>query len=285
MGWECPDTINISLSTYDLFALACFSHLRHLYPRMYDRIEQPALLPLFPATKTPATQPQSTSHSAQRSPVCVSAHTPGLSPTPLRAQQPPDNSVDPPGSRHRSSTQVRSVSRAVPSQSRPGAFVPEAPIVAGRARSMDPRAPSVWWASRQHANGNSDRRTAAPINVHSQFSSRASTVPVSRVAGISDARAGDGSGGAVGGTRKAWQRVEGDVRDTAVGKGMALATTRHILPPVFGGARRPSQQIPAQWRTGGKASAAAAAVAAEAARRGDERRGRAWGNSGTGSWT
>lgn len=255
---------------------------------MYDRIEQPALLPLFPATRTPAPQPQSTSHSAQRSPVCVSAHTASLSPTPLRGQQPPNKPVDPPDSRHRNSIPVRSVSMVVPSQSRPGAFVPEAPIVAGRARSLDSRAQnagSVWWASRQHANGNSDRRTAAPLNVHSQFSSRASTVPVSRAAGIADARAGHGSGGAVGGTRKAWQRVEGDVRDTAVGKGMAMATTRHLTPPVFGGARRPSQQIPAQWRTGGKASAAAAAVAAEAARRGDERRGAAWGNSGTGSWT
>lgn len=45
-----------------------------------------------------------------------------------------------------------------------------------------------------------------------------------------------------------------------------------------------SQQPPVQWRMGANASVAVVAAAAEAARRGNARRGPAWGGGGAGGW-
>lgn len=273
----------VYLNLPNCFTLSCLSPCCYPFARMYDRIEQPVLVPLYPGSRAPAPQQQVAAHGAQRSPVCVTPHSSSPGPGQRQGHQPLVNAADLPASRYHNSAPVRGGFTAASSQPRQSAFVPEASIAAACSRSMGQHAQdgdNKWWEGRQDGSGTSERRSSTPLNVHREVSSRASTVPVSRAAEFSDARADQGSSGATaGGVRKAWQRTEGDVRDMAVGKG--LATTRY---PAVRGAQHPSQQIPAQWRTGGKASAAAAAVAAEAARRGDERRGGAWGNGRTGSW-
>lgn len=273
--------------------------------RMYDRIEQPPLVPLYPATiRRP---PQSTPYVARAPISAVPVHTD--SPDPSHARVPPPRSlaveVSAPASRYSVSSPIRggvaAGGRGVssPTMSSPGLNAVNNDKGRAEVRPHPMGLHAYGTGRRWVVKGNgydndggggggigggaSGQRVGLQLPSHHPSSpAPSSSVPTSRTTVSGEARRDQEYGSAAGGVRRAWGRADDDSRVVAFNKDVERGRGSAAPVPGYGGAPYGSRN-PLVWRSG-DTSVAAVAAAAEAARRGDGRTGSSWGNDG-GSWT
>lgn len=259
---------------------------------MFDGIEQPLLVPLYPATRQSRAPPESAANTPRRPPTAVGIHANAPRSVSPRVPQPGyATDINSQGSRYPHPTSASGgvtpglgVSLCTASRPRPSAFVPQTEQSNARSRSVAQSLSTGakgWWANGDGNGGGTTARGSGPKpSVHRAPPDPNFSMLASRTTIFSEARRQRFGSGV--NSRKAWNRAPEESHLVVAGK--ATGGTGAGATPAYGGLPYGSRQPPPLWRSGDGSmpSSASGADVEEATRRGDERSVAPWeGSAGT----